>query len=241
MSSNERQDRPKDRDVFVPPMLFFKKPSIGLYGKANAKGDDQSYDDPLQISFPSGGYGMGINTSVTRRPQNNEDSLGDTVMIASEPENFDVDILERRGIIYSFVCIALINLIVTIYLYSGASTIDPSKVVAPGGGDMDSIPFKGAPFVFEEVSVDRRPIENASYTCIIVATILGTVSALFESPLGLSCYALVTTLNFLLGTSALPYFFFAFRYVFDLWLLYLALQLRSKVTMNFLNMRIFRI
>ena len=229
-----------DREIYVPPMLYFKKPDIGLFG-ANRRGgkNENGNKDPLQIAFASGSYGIGMNSSA-RRPRNQEEILGESVMVASEPENFDIDILERRGIIYTFIFVAVINIIVTTLMYHHATTIDESNVIPISGTAPHDIPFKSSVFVFEEVPLERRPLELTSFTCIIVATICGSVAALLESPLGLSCYALTIALNFLLGTNALPYFLFAFRYVFDLWLLYLALLLRSKLVVNFLNMQIHR-
>ena len=228
-----------DRDVYMPPMLFFQKPDIGMYGPPTLRNNavEENNKDPIQVAFASGGFGIGISTS-SKRTRGQELGLGSEVMVASEPENFDIDILERRGIIYSFLFVASVNIILTSLMYHYASVMDLSSSVPRSAAAVHDVPYAGAVFVFEEVPDERRYIEDVSFYCLLVATILGAVSALVESPLGLSAYALCCALNFILGASALPYFLFAFRYAFDLWLLYLALLLRSKLVMCFLNMQI---
>ena len=123
-------------------------------------------------------------------------------------------------------------------MYHYADVIDLSNSIPESAAAIHDVPYKDAVFVFQQVPVERRYIEDVSFYCLLVATILGAAAALLESPLGLSAYALCCALNFLLGTNALPYFLFCFRYAFDLWLLYLALLLRSKLVMCFLNIRI---
>lgn len=231
------------KNILLPPMLYFQKPKLGPLGRSvGGSSSVNTSKNPLQVAFPSGGFGLGLPNSQTHRPEAHaEDS--DEVFVASEPENFDIDILERRYIIYSFIALGMVNLIITSVMYNSASTFNSSNVVPAKLPDMpmdDDAPFLGAHFMFQEVPLERRPIESTYYTFLILATILGMLSALVESPLGLSAYALTVPLNFLLGTSALPYFLFSLRYVFDLWMLYAALVLRSKLCMNFLNMHVHR-
>jgi hypothetical protein len=44
-----------DKDIYVPPMLYFQKPDIGIYGNRGASGEDTTNDHPLQVVFASGG------------------------------------------------------------------------------------------------------------------------------------------------------------------------------------------
>jgi len=234
-----------EKSLLLPPMLYFQKPKLGPLGRSAGGGSSSANPNknPLQVAFPSGGFGLGLpNTQDHHRPDGQTND-GDEVFVASEPENFDLDILERRYIIYSFLALGLVNLIVTSVMYHNATTFDQSNVAAPKlpGQQMDDdAPFLGAPFMFEAVSPERRPIEYTYYTFLLLCTIVGMCAALVESPLLLSAYAITVPLNFLLGTSALPYFLFCMRYIFDLWMLYTALVLRSKLCMSFLNMHVHR-
>jgi len=233
-----------EKSLLLPPMLYFQKPKLGPLGRSAGSGGSSANTskNPLQVAFPSGGFGLGLPNSQPYAPEGRANDSG-SVFIASEPENFDLDILERRYIIYSFLALGLVNLIVTSVMYHRAPTFDQSGVVAPKlpGQQMDDdAPFLDAPFMFEAVSAERRPIEHTYYTFLQLCSVLGMVGALGESPLLLSAYALTVPLNFLLGTSALPYFLFCLRYVFDLWMLYAALVLRSKLCMNFLHLRLHR-
>jgi len=185
------------------------------------------------------GIGIGIRDSAKNRGTRDE-SLGDEVTIASEPENYDIDILERRNIIYATIFVGVINLLLTSLMYSYSSTFNEANSLSLNVTPID-VSATNLPYVFEEVSNERRPIESRGFAINIVSIIIGIVSALIESPLGLSIYALSTVLYFLLGTTSIPYFLFSYTYILDLWMLYLALLLRSKLVMTFLNMKVHRI
>jgi hypothetical protein len=187
------------------------------------------------------GIGIGIRDSAKNRGTRDE-SLGDEVTIASEPENYDIDILERRNIIYATIFVGVINLLLTSLMYSYSSTFNEANSLSLSLNVTPiDVSATNLPYVFEEVSNERRPIESRGFAINIVSIIIGIVSALIESPLGLSIYALSTVLYFLLGTTSIPYFLFSYTYILDLWMLYLALLLRSKLVMTFLNMKVHRI
>ena len=76
--------------------------------------------------------------------------------------------------------------------------------------------------------------ETLNFAATLVILVVGIASTLFEVVLGLSAFAFALALNFLLGTSSLPYFVYSFRYVPDIFLIYLALVLRSKLQCTFL-------
>ncbi len=240
----------EDKNISLPPMLYFQKPKLGPIGRrvgsnGNSNNSSPAVKDknPLQVAFASGGFGLGLPNSTNERA---DESLGDAVdkiFIASEPENIDIDILERRHIIYAFLLLGVVNLIVTSMLYHQAGTVDKSNVVSLSSNSPQetSASYSGGPFVFEAVSLTRRPVEATSFAFMIICTLVGMASALVESPLGLSAFALSVVLNFLLGTSAMPYYLFLMRYLVDLWMLYAALVLRSKLVVNFLGVNIQRV
>ncbi len=232
-----------EKKILLPPMQYYQKPRIGPQGSSGSNSANISNSkNPLQVVFPSGGFGLGLPYSQSNQtPETANDA--DNIMVASEPENFDIDILERRYIIYTIIVLGITNLIVTSIMYNRASTMDSSNVVPNVHSTLitdDEAPYNQAPFQFELVSEERRSIETTYYNSIMVGTVFGMGAALLESPLCLSVYALIVTLNFLLGTTAMPYFLFILRYAFDLFMLYAALVLRSKLSMNFLNMRVHR-
>ncbi len=241
----------EDKDIMLPPMLYFQKPKLGPIGRRVGSNGNSSLSvstavkdkNPLQVAFASGGFGLGLPNSTNSRTNDPLVDVVDKVFIASEPENFDIDILERRHIIYAFLLLGVVNLVITSMLYHQAGTVDKSNVVS-----MSSIPpretsasYSGGPFVFEAVSLTRRPVEATSFAFMIICTLIGMVSALIESSLGLSAYALSVVLNFLIGTSAMSYYLFLMRYLVDLWMLYAALVLRSKLVVNFLGVNVQRV
>ena len=85
-----------------------------------------SDSQPLQIVFPSGNCGIGIPFV----PQLNENDIqrNDVAIVASNPENLDEDRNYRRGVCLIFLCVALVNLIITCLLFANADVVDSSKV-----------------------------------------------------------------------------------------------------------------
>lgn len=46
----------EDKELYIPPMLFFQKPDVGIYGNCDsASAEDSGNDHPLQVVFSSGG------------------------------------------------------------------------------------------------------------------------------------------------------------------------------------------
>jgi len=212
------------RGISFGLMQFFQKPVMGpVLGNQQKK-----KPSPVQLAFASGNFGLGLPV----KSSNDDDDLdnsSDVCVVCSEPESFLIDILERRSLIFTFVVVGIFNLVITCSMYAYADTTDISRVV-------DSIDSNELTHVFQSVASTRRPIEQTSMFFLTFFTVLGIFSALLESALGLSAYSLYVTVNFLLGVSAIPSFVFGFRYLFDVWMLYLALVLRSKLTMTFLQL-----
>jgi len=213
-------DEENEQQIPLNSLLYYQKPVLGL-----SSGQTRQID-PLQVVFPSGGFGLAV--PVTSPVQMDADvTRYNSAAVASGPENTEMDVKERRGIAFTFVGLSLVNLIITCYLFVNADIADTSKV----SPEPDDTVF---PFVFQLVPHNRRPIEKVNFGFTILILIIGIFSAVFEQPLGLSVFAISTVLNFLLGTIALPYFAYATRYIFDVWMLYLALVFRSKLVFNFL-------
>ena len=76
---------------------------------------------------------------------------------------------------------------------------------------------------------DRRPIEHTNFSFLIILTLIGMLSAIINSPIGLSLYSLSLMINYTLSIYSLPYFVFSTRFFIDAMMLYLALVLRSKL------------
>ena len=209
-------------NIPVKPIVYYQKPVIG----------DVVTGDPLppvQIVFPNGNFGLGIPV----RDQNEapHDTQGDFPVVSSAPENSGHDKLEKNGLKYSFLILAFFNFVVTCLMYANADTTDVSKVEYPTGN---------YPTVFELVSSNRSYTENLNFAFFLISLFIGVFSAYFEIPLGLSAYAFYVVVNFLLGTSALPYFVYSLRYIFDLFMLYTGLVLRSRLVYTFLPVHLHR-
>lgn len=206
----------------MKPIVYFQKPVIGDV----VTGDPLP---PIQIVFPNGNFGLGI--PVREQHDNARDNQGNYPVVSSATENSENDRYEIAGLKYSFIVLAAFNLVVTGLMYAHADSTDTSKVEESTGN---------FPTVFEVVPSERSYTEQANFGFFLISLVLGVVSAFFEIPLGLSAYALYVVVNFLLGTSALPYFLYSLRYIFDLFMMYTGLVLRSRLVYTFLPVHLHR-
>ena len=212
-------------------MIFFQKPVLGPTGLKANRGNE-----PLQVSFPSGSIGLGIPvTAVDPASAANDPAGMSSVIIASGPEESMMDIRERRIIIATYLLLAVVNIVLTCYLYFNASAVDLTLLDTPpqsqlAGGTVGV----GGRDVFDKLPTNRSFLERINFGFLIFILIYGAVSVVYENPLGISIYALSISLNFFLGLSAAPYFLYALRYFLDTWQVYLALILRSKLVLSFL-------
>lgn len=205
--------------VELKTVTYFQKPIIGA-----SRSDPNS--EPIQLVYPSGNFGVGV--SISSRAQDLNIQRAGIVAITSSPENDTSDRIYRYSVIFLFIVIGTVNLIISFYLYFTASTIDLSKVEK----------FEGNMFTFGRLAIERSPIENISFACTITIILIGMISAILQSPLGVSAFCYAIVVNFILGTQSLPYFFYCVRYIFDLFLLYVALTLRTKFTPSFLPVHV---
>mmetsp|Transcript_30940 Transcript_30940/g.52317 ORF Transcript_30940/g.52317 Transcript_30940/m.52317 type:complete len:221 (-) Transcript_30940:34-696(-) len=194
-------------------LVYYQKPTIGTESGYRSA-------PPIQIIYPSGGFGLGIPPKEERpnRP-NLQDRARHFSVLASGPERAEADILQLRGLQITFIILAVCNVIVTTLLIVDADVTDTSKVVQQ---------VSPTTRIFEEVSSGRRSIEMVNYAYTVVLLVLGSIGCIAENALLLSGYSLGIVLNFILGTSALPYFVYSVRYILDVAMLYIALVLRSR-------------
>lgn len=204
----------------VSDMKYFQKPVLGRKKKKIAQ--------PIQVAFPNGGFGIAIPTNNSTEEDRSFDMDMD-VVIASESENAELDVAERSGIKLIFIFVGVCNLIITCCMYEYADTVDTSRVVF-----ISPDTERALPSLFDQVSVHRRHIENVYFSFILLGIFLGLGSISYDNVLGISSYVFMVVIGFFMGTSALPYFAFSFRYLFDLWMVYLALIQRSKLSVTYL-------
>lgn len=215
---------PSAMDAIVHPLVYFQKPAIGSSTEENIP--------PVQTIFPNGGFAIGTPmkdpNSVTAANQGDHIGLG---ILASAPMNTEVDLAQKRDLATAFLIVAFVNFIVTILMYSFSDEVDLSKV------EMRHGPIAS---VFEQVSPNRRSIENINFGFTVCLIILGSLTVVTQNSLGISAYALGVTLNFFLATYSLPYFLYSFRYMLDLCMLYLVLVFRSRLVYTFLPIHLHR-
>jgi len=224
------------RSFSFQPFLYYKKPAIGSVSSFGSQ-KQLAAAAPVQILFPSGRVGVGIpaiDSSLEDglATERHGVSMGSTTVICSGPEYADLDRSQYRSLLIAFFCLAIINMTVTCFLFSRADISDSSHVGYPAI-DTNITP-SAVPHSFQAASSFRRSVEKSNFAWIILTLILGIVSAYFESAIGLSSYCLSVLLNFLLSIYAIPNFVFSFRYIFDAFMIYFALILRSKIVLHFL-------
>jgi hypothetical protein len=174
----------------INSFLWYQKPIIGLNNVDNCN------QPPIQIIYPTGEIGLGVPVNESNNNNHhNRNRVLQKVTVASGPEDGQIDQFYRRGIVFAFITFALINFIVTITLFARASTADPSKVDLPSTTtDSNESP----PNDFQAIGTERRTIEKINFVFTLIIIIIGTLSSIFQNVLGLSIYALATTLNFIL-------------------------------------------
>ena len=209
------------RENKIPSLIYYQKPCIG-----NERGVRSH--PPVQLTFPGGGFSLGVTIKETR---NNPDSGRDNTyaVLASAPEKTPADLAPLRGLQLSFLVLAAFNLILSCVMYANAETVDASKVSEPLSPSMG---------IFQMGAEDRRYIEDVSFAFTIIRILLGSIFVACESSLGVSAFAMSTLLNFLLGTSSLPYFAYSVRYIFDMFMLYIALVFRTRIMTTFLPLHL---
>jgi hypothetical protein len=219
---SNKQDEQKPGEISVNPLTYYQKPAIGQ--------DHHEDLSPVQILFPTGGFGLGI---AFKNPEHEHHGRERNTygVITSAPTNSELDQTEKRGLVLTFMIIGVVNIILTTLMYVYADSADYSKV-EPGTGFL--------PFTFEQVPSTRRNIERINFGFTIFILGLGMISVLIENTLGLSGYCLAIILNFFLATSSLPYLVFSFRYILDVGMLYIGLVIRSRFMYTFLPLHINR-
>ena len=214
----------KTDELSINPLLYYQKPEIGSNRRS-----DENFVPPIQVALPDGGVGIGL--SILKPIAHEEIHLQNDAIILSGPENADIDNMERRSLKVVFLSMAIVNFILTSILFFSARTVDPSLV---------EVLNSETPSIFQQISATRTATENWNYAGIIIVLFIGALSVIFESALGVSAYCLSVMLNFILSTSALPYFVFSSRYVLDLAMLYFALVFRTKIMFTFLPTHVHR-
>ena len=168
--------------------LWYQKPIIGL-------NNDNFNQSPVQIIYPNGEIALGVPLHESNNNNQHRNRVLQKVTVASGPEDAEIDKFYRRIIVFTFVTFALINFIVTISLFARASVVDLSKVELPSTTINQ---HESPPNDFQAIGTQRRSVEKINFAFTLIIIIIGTLSSIFQSVLGLSIYALATTLNFIL-------------------------------------------
>lgn len=221
-SDAKGSSRPSVSVVGVRNLVHYQKPTIGSFSSNR----NPTHAAPVQVIFPSGGFGIGMPWKDESAEQllSRDQSILNAVL-ASGPDESDPDQLSFRSLQIAFYTLGLLNIAITSYLFFRADVIDFSSV---------EVRLRSMPQVFGVTASERRPVEELNYGFTVALIAFGCASVLFRSSVGISAYCLSVVLNFLLGTSSLPYFMYSFRYLFDVVMLYIALVIRSRLMVTFL-------
>ena len=227
-------------DKNVPNLIYYQKPCIG-----NERGSRTA--PPVQLIFPEGGFSLGIPVkesinTATITPQERDNTFA---VLASGPERSDTDLKQIYGLQLTFLVLAIFNIVISSALYFNAPIVDTSKVspsLSPSigfnvGAEL-IVEWRALTICIQLVRNNRREIENVDYAFTMIIIIMGSLAVIFETALGISAYCLAILLNFLLGTSSLPYFTYSVRYIFDMFMLYIALVLRTRLMYTFLPLEL---
>jgi hypothetical protein len=225
-SSSSSSSSANHRQITYHQMQCFVKPSLG---------SDEKAITPLQISFPYGATRLALPIQKKADQTNNPNSpnrarnLAGRVAVSSHPEHSDEAISRQNSLCYAFQVFALMNFLFTCILFGMADSVDESKIQYDETSN-------GLPGSFEEVGTSRTNNENAGFAFTILFIILGSISALMKSPLGLSIYSICVSVMLVLSMGSAPYFVYCFRYILDILMLYIAQELRAHLVVSFLSL-----
>lgn len=209
--------------VGVRHLVHYQKPTIGNSSSSNT---NPAHAVPVQVIFPSGVFCIGMPWKDESAEQlvSRERSILNAVLV-SGPDESDPDQWSFRSLQIAFYTLGLLNIAITSYLFFRADAIDFSRV---------EVRLRSMPQVFGVIASERRRVEEVNYFFTVLLIAFGCVSIFFRNSMGISAYCLSVILNFVLGTSSLPYFMYSFRYLFDVVMLYMGLVLRSRLMVTFL-------
>eukprot|EP01031_Cornospumella_fuschlensis_P043792 gene43792-53553_t len=210
------------KEIVVNPLVYYQKPALG--GQA---GQDTTPRTPVQLVYPSGGFGLGLQAKDV---ENGRAGAGEQAeehhgVLASAPLNSPLDQRQIHEYKTAFLVLAVVNLVLTFSMYFSLDSMDVSAVESRTGQ---------LPSPFAQIPAHRRPIEDRNFVFLVITHAVGILAVAAEHVLGISAFSLAVLLNFFLGTAALPSLLYALRYVLDFVLLYLALVLRSRLSVSFL-------
>jgi len=207
-----------------------KVDSLIYYRRANTSANNPELLEnlkPLQIIFPSGKIALGIPSEVENRESRPRSGMINFV-VTSPPENLGIDGQSKDFLKFLFTILTVINIVVTILLY-----------IYPYDADCSLVQTSQSNF---PSSLERpRNINVVNRTAYVVITLLlliiGNISVLSEFVLGMTIYALGILFVFFFGIPFSPSFIYTFRFVFDMFSLYVCLFLRTKLVVNYLPRR----
>lgn len=218
--------------IELSPLLFHRK---------RATTGNEGEGAPIQVAFPSGLAGIAMPVRKHSSSQAVIDPLAfDFTAVGSSPDasifggadnnnfvRFGGQFLSNSGLrksrlVLAFVVACLINLVVTILLFSHADVAELSNVIIPDVTDSSVVPI-----AFQEVGSERRTDETLFFIFNVLSLIIATVGALFSSCLALWIYKMVTLIGLVLGISAFPTTVYATRFVIDAIMLIMAQRLQK--------------
>jgi hypothetical protein len=201
---------------------FFEKPILGQ-GVLSTRTKSQ----PVQLFLPEGGVAVGLvstEVDLDEMERSQQPINTGTAIVFSNPEDAELDRLKRRAISVALYGTTFTNFIITTLLYASAAAVEAAQVEIGEGRQPSNL---------QRVSSTRTPPEIASYSFLVIAFLMCSVSTLLESPMGLTMASIILATNFSLGVTSVPYFTFSFRYVLDAVCIYFALLLRSKLVQTY--------
>lgn len=211
--------------VSVSPMLYYVKQSLGR----NRLNEDRHA--PLQIVFASGECGIALPVTAKRSSEQNENlerSFVGRVAVSSHPENSAEGQLRQNNLIFVFGFLALLNLIFSSILFGFADSVDGSKISLVDR--TTSIPGS-----FDIVDSVRSESENAVFATSILIIFFGSFVVASRWSFGLTVYSSSVIMLFIFSMPNAPCFMYCFRYILDLMMLYVALQLKSHLVVNYIS------
>ena len=209
----------------ISPLLFSSK-SSGTNSRQSQSG--QEPPPPLQVINPRGSYGIALPIFNKRTNHDEMDRFNINTVVVSGPEDSEIDKKKLKFTIISFILLGFVNIICTCLLYLYPNSMDISKVLPLAEDNINQL-------AFVEIPNERSNGEVVLFYATLVNICIGIVSAFYRQPTGIACYLLTAILIFFIGFPSIPYFFYVIRYCLDAFQAYVALVLKSQLTVNFLK------
>lgn len=193
----------------------------------NARNSSAATDVPIQVVYPIGltGIALPVSHANSQGGRNNRriNTFHPFVAAAAASSNSTGDRMNILRMTVAFIALLVVNVVITITLYSNADTNNLSKVE-------DEKKSSDLPRDFTQTDFDDHGVTLLVFTLLNLC--LAGYGAVFRSTTALFFFEMITMSIIVLGMTSAPGFLYTLRYLLDAMLLPMSCNLRTQIGPN---------